>query len=334
MGLLLNQVESEVVAIMQRSLEIYREVEAALPFELRRVPQLLLACEEAQLAPTLERAAAMRSLGLEVSDIEPAQLRRELPVLADTVAGGAVVKAAWVLEPAAATCAFAEAARACGAEVRTGVRVWGPIGEGGLVTDSGLVPADLVVVAAGIWLTDLVVGVPVTAGRGWCLRTGVLPVHLPWIIEEMSWPDQELLGRASAPPSLGQVAEGSYDEPVAAAFAMVERASGDAVVGTSLAASLREAHEGLDMPRRIARRALRAAPGLAGLPIVAAWYGMRPMTPDGMPLAGPVSERVWVHGGHGSIGMMAAPATARWLVEALLGKAPPQLSRFDPGRFG
>jgi glycine/D-amino acid oxidase-like deaminating enzyme len=58
---------------------------------------------------------------------------------------------------------------------------------------------------------------------------------------------------------------------------------------------------------------------------------MRPMTPDGMPLAGAVPgvDGLLVHGGHGSIGMMTAPAIARWLVEGDEG----ELAALNPARF-
>jgi glycine/D-amino acid oxidase-like deaminating enzyme len=43
------------------------------------------------------------------------------------------------------------------------------------------------------------------------------------------------------------------------------------------------------------------------------------MLSDGLPVAGKTAvEGLFVHGGMGSIGMHAAPATARWLVDAVL----------------
>jgi glycine/D-amino acid oxidase-like deaminating enzyme len=41
------------------------------------------------------------------------------------------------------------------------------------------------------------------------------------------------------------------------------------------------------------------------------------MTPDGLPVARQLDENLWVHGGHGSLGMQAAPATARRLAEEM-----------------
>jgi glycine/D-amino acid oxidase-like deaminating enzyme len=330
-GLLLNQVEAEAVVMMRRALEVYREVEGAAEFQLRPQDQLILAADEDQLGAATARTRAMRGAGLEAEVVGAEQLRRELPQLAAGVAGGAIVSGAWAVEPAAATLAFAQAARAAGAEIRTGVSV-SQVASGGVLTDAGRTAADVVVVAAGPWLADLVPGVPVSAGRGWCLRVDRLPVRLPWVVEEMSWPDIDQLAVAARPPSLAAVAAGSHDEPAAEAFVIAQRPGGEALVGTSLAPSLRDAVEGVDMPRRVAARALRIMPGLGTVPVTAAWYGMRPMTPDGRPVWGPVSEGLWVHGGHGSTGMASAPMTARQLVDALVdGAAPP--GELSPGRF-
>jgi glycine/D-amino acid oxidase-like deaminating enzyme len=334
MGLLLNQVEAEAVALMWKALEVYREVEAVHDFQLRRVDQLLLAGDESQLEHTAQRARSLRGAGMEAEMVEAGELRREMPSLSPGLAGGAVVRGAWALEPAAATRAFAEAARSAGAEIRAGVTV-ARAARDGVLSDAGRQPADLVVVATGPWLADLLPNAPVSAGRGWVLRLGRLPSRAPWIIEEMSWPDPSRLAVAARPPTLAEVAAGRYDEPAAYGCVIAQRPGGDALVGTSLAPSLRDAVEGVDMPRRIAARAASVLPGLREVPVTAAWYGMRPMAPDGMPVCGEGAEGVWMHGGHGSIGMMSAPATARWLVDAIVGTASaPDLRRLSPERFG
>jgi glycine/D-amino acid oxidase-like deaminating enzyme len=75
--------------------------------------------------------------------------------------------------------------------------------------------------------------------------------------------------------------------------------------------------EGAGAPERIARRALDVSPALGGVRVTRAWWGLRPMTPDGMPVARQLDENLWVHGGHGSLGMQAAPATARRLAKEM-----------------
>jgi glycine/D-amino acid oxidase-like deaminating enzyme len=59
------------------------------------------------------------------------------------------------------------------------------------------------------------------------------------------------------------------------------------------------------------------------------------MSPDGLPLVGATTtEGVFLHAGHGSIGMQAAPATARWLAELMIDRREPAgLRRLRPARF-
>ena len=339
-GLLLNQVEPEVVRVMGRSLEIYRELENATPgFDLRPIGQLLLARDGVQMRVAEQKAAAMAELGMETERWSIEQVRSEVPQISPNLAGGYFVKGAHAIRPYQATQAFAQGAREAGAELLTRTRVGDVLIRSGKVegvlTDQGPIAADAVILATGPWLADLAPGLPVTAARGWVLRTAQLPFRVPFTIEEMSWPDQDELGRVGRPPTLAEVAGGGYDQPAVQAFVINQHLSGEALVGASMAPSLREAVEGIDMPRRIAEHALELAPGLAGVSITAAWYGMRPMTPDGMPLAGPAgADGLFAHGGHGSIGMMSAPAIGRWLVDSILdGRSEPELARYSAGRF-
>jgi glycine/D-amino acid oxidase-like deaminating enzyme len=75
--------------------------------------------------------------------------------------------------------------------------------------------------------------------------------------------------------------------------------------------------------------------GLASLAVKNVYPGNRPMLSDGLPVAGPSAvEGLFIHGGMGSIGMAAAPATARWLVEAVLdGDGNPPQEWLRPSRF-
>lgn len=339
MGLLLNQVEPEVVQVMRGSLEIYRELmSAGAAFDLREQDQMLVAADDAQMDLTRRRAQALRDIGVEVEMVDAGAMRSELPGLSGVVVGGARLRGAWALDPAAATRAFAQLAREAGASFMPATNVAEvKVDHGrvqGVLSDHGILVADVVVVATGPWLYELTGVTAVSAARGWVMLTDPLPRSLPWIIEEMSWPDQDALGGLAAHPTLAEVARGGYDRARVQACAMAQLPSGRALIGTSMAASLINAVEGVDMPRLIAMRALTLVPGLADVPITAAWYGMRPMTPDGMPMAGRHdAEGLHLHGGHGSIGMMAAPTTARWLVAGIAGEAPAELARFDPARF-
>jgi glycine/D-amino acid oxidase-like deaminating enzyme len=339
LGLLLNDLSSDAVAMMREALDSYRELaEEGLDFDLRQVPYLLLPTTAEQAAAVSGVADEMRKSGFDCEPLPPAALVRELPQLARPLEGVLVVRGPWALSAPAATHAFAEAARRAGATIETGLNVSRLVVRAGRVegvlTDAGILAADAVVVAAGPWLPDLIEGVALSTGRGWVLRTGRLDFALPWVLVDLSWPDLDELGRAARPPTLSEVAAGDYDRPVAATVSMIPMPDGSALLGTSLAPSLREPVEGVDMPQRIARRALDLLPGMGGISITAGWYGMRPMTPDGLPVVGRTAiEGLFVHGGHGSIGMQSAPWTARLLAGEVAGGVSPELAQFRPDRF-
>lgn len=337
-GTLLHQVEPEVAAMFRESVAVYSELlEGPVDFGWTRHDELLLAADERQWGVARAKADPLRAQGVRVEELSADDLH---PWFGHAVRGGLLLPDVYALDANAVVHAVAEAARAAGATLVTGTRVGLVRARGGrvegVVTDAGAVAADAVVLASGPWLTDLLPGAPVRAGRGWLMRTARLPEPVPWIVEELSWPDQAVLGRAAAPQPLAELAGGPADTPVGESFVICPQPGGEALLGASLSMSLRDAVEGVDAPRRMAQRALAVAPGLARTAAVTrAWSGLRPMTADGLPVVGPTGiDGLYVHGGHASLGMQAAPATARWLAAAMTGEpADPVLARLHPRRF-
>jgi glycine/D-amino acid oxidase-like deaminating enzyme len=340
-GTLLHQVEPLVAAMLSESEACYRELgDGTVDFRWTPREELLLARDPEQLRVVEQKAAIIAGQGVTTSRVTGNDLRAELPALSDGVLGGAILAGASTVEAEPATRAFAEAAREAGARVRTGARVShvrtanGRVS--GVLTDDGPVAAQAVIVATGPWLTELLPLAPMKPGRGWLMRTQRLDFDVPWIVEEVSWPDQAVLGAAARPSPLAELAAGRLDETVGECFLLCPLPDGDAFVGASLSTSLRDAVEGIDAPRRMAARALEVAPGLAqSAAVTRAWWGLRPMTPDGLPLAGPCDvEGLLIHGGHGSLGMQAAPATAAWLAGWMHGeRVPPAFDELRPDRF-
>ncbi len=134
---------------------------------------------------------------------------------------------------------------------------------------------------------------------------------------------------------LADIAAGCDDQPAVEAICLNPMRGGDARLGASVQPALRDLIRNTDMAARIAGRALRMIGGLASLAVRNAYPGNRPMLSDGLPVAGATRiEGLFVHGGMGSIGMSAAPATARWLAEAVIsGKGDLRQARLRPDRF-
>ena len=257
--------------------------------------------------------------------------------LADDLAGAFLVDGGYTLDAMGATAAMAEAARRAGAEIRTGCEAKRILTTGGrvtgLATDDGVMDADRVVVALGprarFLLRTAGVDLPVSSTRGWLLETAPLPPDRlpPYAIEEARWPEQDAMGALTTDRSLGELAEGAEDPGVVSVL-LGPRTANQLFIGTSLRRSLLEDPEGAETPRALAERAVRVAPHLRDVPVVAAWSGRRAMTPDGLPVVGPVPgiEGLEIASGFSSIGMVTIPAACRRLVEG-------GAEVFDPARF-
>ncbi|WP_246088501.1 NAD(P)/FAD-dependent oxidoreductase [Phreatobacter stygius] len=348
-GTLLSGPQREVVELLDACAAIYEELaEGPVPFEFARIGHLLISEDEASFEAAGAVADRYRAAGVGMEKVSGAVLARDHPRLGFNVAGGYFVERAWSLEPMGATHAFAHAAREAGATIRTGLRVAQICARNGKVegvlTDGGIIAADLVFIANGLWMNDLLrrtvgdgplPGLQFTAGRGWLIQLGKLDFELPWIVEELTWPDQEELGRRMSLDGLADVAAQRDDQPAVEAICLNPMRGGDARLGASVQPAFRDLVRNTDMASRIAGRTLRMLPGLGSPRVTNVYPGNRPMLPDGLPVAGRTAvEGLFVHGGMGSIGMHAAPATARWLVDAVMsGDGNPAKAWLCPHRF-
>jgi glycine/D-amino acid oxidase-like deaminating enzyme len=335
-GTLLQQTEPEVAAMLRETIAVYRELaEGPVDFGFTSYDELLLARDEQQLEIARAKADAFAGAGVRVEWMSAEDVAAAHPYLAPA-AGGVLLGDTYALEPEAAVNAFAERARQAGAAIRTGCRVVQVQPGSGVLTDAGPVRADVVVVATGPWLSDLLPTAPVRGGRGWLLRTDPLPFRVNCMVEEMSWPDQAALGAVASPRRLEDVAQGRTDPPLVDAFFLRPQRDGGALVGAAMTLSLDAVPEGPDMPARLAARAVSAAPGLASVGVRRAWSGLRPTAPDALPVVGrvPGVDGLLVHGGHASLGMQSAPATAARLADEICGRPLPDwYPALDPGRF-
>jgi glycine/D-amino acid oxidase-like deaminating enzyme len=328
-GFLFPQPAAWINELLAEAAEIYTELqeEGPVPFDFCPRPMLLLAVEPEELEAGRAYAEAVGG-----TEADP----REDPWLADDLAGGWIVEGGYTLDAMGATTATAEAARRAGAELRLGCeakRVLVQAGRvAGLATDEGVISCGRVVDAAGprlrFLLRSAAADLPVSSSRGWLLETGRVDPQPQYAIEQAAWPTQPEMGRRFADPALRDVAEGAVDQPGFVSLLLGGRPAGHCLVGTSLSGSLLEEPEGPETVRRLAERAARVSPHLEDVPVVAAWSGRRAMTPDGLPVAGPVPgiDGLEVLGGLSSIGMITGPGVARRLAEGTSGD-------FDPARL-
>ncbi len=87
--------------------------------------------------------------------------------------------------------------------------------------------------------------------------------------------------------------------------------------------------------REIFESARELVPELAGAEVVETWAGLRPGTPDGLPILGPTDvEGLLIATGHYRNGILLAPITAKLIREWITsGKTEFDAGDFSPMRF-
>lgn len=86
---------------------------------------------------------------------------------------------------------------------------------------------------------------------------------------------------------------------------------------------------------RLRQAAARILPALASAPVLESWSGLRPGTPDALPILGPTATPgYFVAAGHFRNGFLLAPLTAQAMASVIRGSEPAvDITRFSPSRF-
>lgn len=343
-GLILAPSEPALGDMAGATLAVYEELaqDAAVPFRLDPEPigYLVVAgqSDEERRRGRAEAEVATEA-GVAVERLDAQALRELEPGLAPDLTEGWLLHDGRRVDPGALTVALAHAARVDGSDIRhhLAARVLTMTGDRvtGVVTDDGPIAAGAVVVAAGPWSNRLLesggMGIPITAARGWLVHLRPHAPILRRIVERAGWhllPDDEGL----LPLRGADVAAGPAD-PVMGTL-LHPGADGTVTAGASRHVPVVEEPEDHDVPRRIVRRAATVLPGLAEAAVLQAWWGMRPMTPDGRPVVGPVADGLIVATGHGSQGVILAGGTGALVAATIAdGDAPFDPAPFSPARF-
>jgi len=210
--------------------------------------------------------------------------------------------------------ALATASERAGAEIRTGAEAVALLRDGGRVTgvelaDGGRIHAGAVVVAGGSWAGRL---------RGLPHPLPVEPVH------------GQLLAIETSPPLFRHV----VDSP---RCYLVPRGDGRVIAGaTTERVGFRKAVTPWGI-RRLLDGAVEIAPALHHAPLVETWSGLRPGTPDGLPILGrdPDVPNLVYATGHFRNGILLTPLTGDAIGALLLGDEPAwDLGAYGIGRFG
>jgi len=257
-----------------------------------------------------------RSLGLGAEWLPPRRCRELEPGLTPSFNGGVHAPDEAAIDPRRMTAALLAALAAEGVEVRGGTDVVAPLLAGerleGVRTGSGEeLLADKVILATGAW----------AGAESWLPESARPPVRpVKGEILELRSPD-------GAPPCERIVAsERVY---------LVPRPDGRLVVGATTEERGFDATVTAGGVHELLREAYRLLPDVAEMELVESMAGLRPGTPDNLPLIGPGTlDGLVLACGHYRNGILLAPLTAKALAEMLGGgELPDSVAAADPERL-
>lgn len=178
----------------------------------------------------------------------------------------------------------------------------------GVGTDRGYVGAGAVVNACGAWAAQLP-GVPPACAPPIVPRKGqMIALSLPaGFVRRPTW------------------VPGAY---------LVPREDGRLLIGATVEATGFEERVTAAGIAQLLGAALAAAPSLGGFTMTESWAGLRPATPDGLPVLGRTElDGFFLAAGHYRNGILLAPATARSIADAIQGVVPATPDQFSIARF-
>jgi D-amino-acid dehydrogenase len=303
-------------ALSIRSLHLHARLAAAgidTSFQRRGIANVYETKELFDVGDRERREAAEE--GLDAETLDAGAARKLAPALTGPIAGAVVYSSEGHCDPRRYVAAVAEAARESGVEIlgETEVRSLRTCGRRvtGIETRDGALDAGEVVVAAGAWSAQLVrslgLRIPIAPAKGYhvdLVSAAARAVPLPLFLQE---------ARVVVTPFKDRLRlAGTLD------FAGFD---------------LRIDGRRVDGLRRAAERAL---PGIAAARAVATWAGLRPCTPDGLPVIGRSGdwESLTLATGHGMLGLTLAPVTGELVGALLLGGATSKVTALTPDRFG
>lgn len=345
-GLLFRPEDPVLDPLYRSSLAGYRQLATTTELDLgldeRPVGLLVVVTDEASWPAGEREAASAARGGILVERLDAAGLRSAEPALARGLQGGLLIDDGIRVDPAALTLALAGEARRRGAEIFTYTEVKQILVSGtrvrGVATDAGVIAAPAVVDAAGPWAAKLgrtaAAELPIGGIRGWIVLTGPRPGLMHHVVESAGW-HLAAGDPGPLPPTVGELGSAGPARQDVGTLVQQNR-GGHVLLGGSRAASLTEEPEGPETAAEIARGAARLVPALVELPVLAAWSGVRPTSPDGRPVIGAVPgfEGLFVAGGHGGQGVSLGAGSGLLAAELVLGLEPSFDPRpFEVGRF-
>jgi len=298
--------------------------------EFKNPGGLCLIESESELAAMQLFVAEQRTSGLDVELIDGDEARRREPCLSRKVIAATFSALDSQVNPYALTFAFLRAAESAGARILTGVEVKGievaSSKATGIFTENRRIGASVVVNAAGALAAEVgrLAGleIPVTPRRGQILVTAAVPPLLRHCLISAQYVAAKFKPELAATGGMG--------------FSLEQAESGNILIGSTREFVGFDRRTTFDGIRTIASRIAPVIPALKNVPVIRTFGGLRPYTPDGLPILGKVAglEGFIMAAGHEGDGIALSAITGELIADLIAtGRTQFPLDAFRLERF-
>ncbi len=294
-------------ALTNFSQRLWRESADELPSDAEYLPcgSLWIAAEGEEFAEVERKYNFYSNRGVQVEILDSKQLLEAEPNLRPGLAGALLIGSDSVCYPPCAARYFAEKVIASGGQLLLGKTVMRVSGSAVVMNGGEVISAGLIIVATGTAVQKLIPEIQVQPRKGHLVITDRYPGFIHHQLIELGYLKSAHLTTADS-----------------VAFNAQPRTTGQILIGSSRQYGVEDPAVDQQILRRMLNRAMEYMPALANVLAIRTWTGFRAATPDKLPLIGccPAYEHVYLATGHEGLGISTSLATARLLVDEILGR--------------
>lgn len=321
------------------SLKLYKNIgeELECDIEYQQCGGMIAIQNESQLAIMRDFVTRQRQNGLIVDLLSIKEARKIEPALSPALLAATYSPLDARINPLKVTFGFAKAAVRLGACIQTGVTANEIIVNAGkvdgVVTNLGVIKTNKVVNAAGAWAPFIgrMVGieVPIKPRKGQLIVTESIPYHYSGEL----WSARYIAAKHN-PKLLHK--EDAVAAELGVGLSVSQTAAGNLLIGGTREFVGYKTNTTSEALSAILRHAVDVLPALRDMYIIRVFAGLRPYTPDGKPILGPIdgTEGFIMAAGHEGDGIALAPITgsmiANYIANGTMVKA---IKEFSIGRF-
>ena len=305
-------------ALTNYSQKLWNEFADKLPksAEYEHCGTIWVASDQEEMQEVFRKRDFYGKRGVKAEVLDEKSLREAEPNLREGLLGGLLVPNDSVVYQPCATNFLLENSKA---KVFLGKKAIEITENGIKLEDATIINAEKIIIAAGIWSSELLKDIKIRRKKG----------HLIITERYRNFVKHQLV-------ELGYLKSAHASESDSVAFNVQPRATEQVLIGSSRQFDVDDKAIDYNLLRQMTNRACSYMPNLRKLSAVRIWTGFRPATPDNLPYIGqhPNFENVYLACGHEGLGITTSLGTAEILTDEILGRES-KIDRkpYSPKRF-